>query len=72
MTELLKRAISEVEKLSAEEQDIVAARLLAELRDEEAFDRAIELSADKLEILARQALEEQRAGLTEELDPDRL
>ncbi|HUE70555.1 MAG TPA: hypothetical protein VMP01_06665 [Pirellulaceae bacterium] len=39
---------------------------------EEAFDRAIEASSDKLASLARQAIAEHRAGKTEELDPDRL
>ncbi len=36
------------------------------------FDRAIARSADKLARLAREALDEYRAGLTEELDPERL
>jgi hypothetical protein len=42
------------------------------LGDEDDFDRAIASSADKLAILARQALAEHRAGLTQELDPDNL
>jgi hypothetical protein len=72
MTTLLQRAFSEVQKLTPAEQDVLASRLLAELQEEDDFDRAIAASADKLAILAREALAEHRAGLTEELDPDRL
>jgi len=34
MTELLQRAIAEIQQLPAEEQDAIAARILAELEDE--------------------------------------
>lgn len=40
--------------------------------DEDDFDRAISASADKLSVLAREALAEHRAGQTRELDPDQL
>jgi hypothetical protein len=66
MTNLLERAFAEAGKLSSAEQDLLASRLLAELGDEDDFDRAIASSADKLAILARQALAEHRAGLTQE------
>lgn len=72
MTTLLQKAFAEAAKLSAEEQDLLASRLLAELAAEDEFDRAIARSSDKLAGLAREALAEHRAGLTEELDPDRL
>jgi hypothetical protein len=72
MTTLLKHAFAEAAKLSAEEQDVLAKRLLAELAAEDEFDRAIARSSDKLAQLATEALAEHRAGETEELDPDRL
>ncbi len=72
MTELLERAFAEASKLSPAEQEVLASRLLAELTAEVEFDRKIAGSADKLAKLALEALEEHRAGLTEELDPDRL
>jgi hypothetical protein len=72
MTALLQQAFAEAAKRSREEQDVLAARLLAELTAEDAFDRAIAGSADKLANLARQAIDEHRAGQTEELDPERL
>jgi len=37
MTELLRRVITVIEKLSEEEQDAIATRLLAELEDEQAW-----------------------------------
>lgn len=72
MTTLLERAFSEAAKRPEAEQDLLASRLLAELADEDDFDRAIARSTDKLARLAEEALAEHRAGLTEELDPDRL
>ena len=72
MTNMLERAFAEAGKLSSAEQDLLASRLLAELGEEDDFDRAIAASADKLAVLAKEAIAEHRAGLTQELDPDRL
>jgi hypothetical protein len=35
MTELLRQAVAEIEKLPPEQQDAIATRLLAELKDEQ-------------------------------------
>jgi hypothetical protein len=72
MTTLLQQAFAEAAKLPADEQDLLAGRLLAELTAEDDFDRAIASSSDKLASLAREALAEHRAGLTQGLDPERL
>jgi hypothetical protein len=72
MTTLLQRALTEASRLSTAEQDLLASRLLAELDAEDDFDRAIAASSDKLARLAQEALAEHRAGLTEELNPERL
>ncbi len=72
MTTLLERAFAEASKLPSAEQELLASRLLAELAAEDDFDRAIAESGDKLARLAVEALAEHRAGLTVELDPDRL
>ena len=72
MTTLLQQAFAEASKLPAVEQDVLASRLLAELAAENDFDRAIASSSDQLARLASEALAENRAGLTEELDPERL
>ncbi len=37
MTNLLKRAVAEIEKLPIEDQDAIASRLLAEVEDERAW-----------------------------------
>jgi hypothetical protein len=72
MTTLLERAFAEAAKLPAAEQELLASRLLAELAAEDDFDHAIAESTDKFARLAEEALAEHRAGLTEELDPDRV
>ena len=72
MTKLLEQAFAKAASLPPAEQDLLASRLLAELAEEDEFDRAIAASSDKLADLARHALAEHRAGKTEELDPDRL
>lgn len=72
MTKLLKQAFAEASKLPTAEQEVFASWLLAELTAENEFDEAIARSSHKLARLAEEALAEHRAGLTEELDPDRL
>jgi hypothetical protein len=71
MTKLLEQAFAEAAKRTPEEQDVLAARLLSELAAEDAYDRAIAGSADKLANLARQAIAENQADETEILDPER-
>jgi hypothetical protein len=72
MTKLLQQAFAEAAKRTPEEQDVLAARLLSELAAEDAYDRAIAGSADKLANLARQAIAENQADETEVLDPEQL
>ena len=72
MTTLLERAFSEAAKLPDQEQDVIGARLLAELSKETEFDQAIASSAGQLVRLAQDALGEDLAGLTQELNPERL
>jgi hypothetical protein len=72
MTTSLEKAFAEAAKRPPAEQDLLASRLLAELAAEDDFDRAIASSTEKLARLAAEALAEQRAGQTQELDPDRL
>ncbi len=72
MTALLQQAFTEAAKLPTAEQDLLASRLLAELAAEDEFDSVISRTSGKLAVLAREALAEHHAGLTEELDPERL
>lgn len=72
MTTLLQQAFDAAARLPAEEQDLLASRVLAELAAEDEFDRAIAASSRKLVALAVVALAEHQAGQTRPLDPERL
>jgi len=72
MTILLQQAFEKISLLSDEEQDLLASWLLAELDAEDAFDRRIEETAEKLAPLSQKAIDDYRAGLTEELVPEQL
>ena len=68
MTQLLEKAISEIRKLSDDEQDAIAAVLMAELESERRWERAFDLTAEQLSGLADEALAEYRGGTTEPLE----
>lgn len=70
MRELLEKAFKKISEVLPEyEQDAFAERLLRLLEsDEDQWDAEFGASADKLEILANQALTEYAAGRTEVLD----
>ncbi|MEO1093850.1 MAG: hypothetical protein AAFX01_02985 [Cyanobacteria bacterium J06638_28] len=61
MTELLQHAIAEISKLSDEQQDAIATRLLAELEDEQAwqsrFDATTDAQWDSLAAMVQQEIE---------------
>ena len=65
MTELLQRALAEIEKLPAEMQDALASRILADLADEQAWEAQFEAtSADQWNRMAEMARREIAAGNT--------
>ncbi len=72
MTDLLQKAMEEAAKLPGEEQDRLARWILAELAAEHRWDEALAASADKLERLAADAVAEDEAGFTTDLDPDKM
>lgn len=47
MTELLERVIAQLKTLPDEEQDAIAARLLAEIEDEQAWKAQFESTTDE-------------------------
>ena len=47
MTRLLKQAISEIEKLPGETQGAVAARILADLADEQGWEARFSATSDE-------------------------
>jgi hypothetical protein len=62
MTQLLEKALREVAKLPAPEQDALAAILLEELVSEQRWSKSFEKSQDVLAKLAEEALAEHAAG----------
>jgi len=67
MTKLLEKAIQEVSKLPAAEQDAMAAIVLEELASEERWADAFAKSQDQPAKLAEEALAEYDAGRTKPL-----
>ena len=67
MTKLLEKALEQVAKLPASEQDAVAAIVLEELASEQRWADSFAKSQDKLAKLAEEALAEYEAGRTKPL-----
>lgn len=68
MTQALSSAVAEATKLPPEEQDILAAILLEEIRSEQRWSEAFSKSEHVLGTLAAEALVEFRAGRTVPID----
>ncbi|MEM9274585.1 MAG: hypothetical protein AAGA80_16725 [Cyanobacteria bacterium P01_F01_bin.143] len=60
MTKLLQHAITEISKLSEDQQNAIATRLLSELEDEQAWQKSFETTTDSqwgnLAALVRQEI----------------
>ena len=72
MTELLEQAIAKLKTRPISEQDAIAALILEELEDDNRWDESFARSPDLLTQLAAEAMAENRAGKTQELDPETL
>ena len=72
MTQLLEQALEEIGRLTDADQDAIAAVILAELESEARWDAAFAASQHCLARLAEEALAEDDAGRTRELDPNLL
>ena len=70
MVQLMEKALAEINKLSAGEQEFFAAWMLEELAAQHRWDEAFAASQDLLAQMADEALAEHRAGKTLLLDPD--
>lgn len=69
MTELLEQVISEIQKLPAHQQDAIALRLMAELKDEQRWTEQFESTADEQwDRLADKVRQEIATGETSLLD----
>ena len=72
MTKLLEWAVEKVKTLPDDEQNTIATLILEELDDEARWNRAFSASQEGLAKLAAEAIAEDDAGQTHELDPDKL
>jgi hypothetical protein len=63
MTDLLKKAFDAISALPPERQNAMAKMILAEIEDEERWDKAFAASQDKLAAMAEEAVAEQRRNL---------
>jgi hypothetical protein len=69
MTELLQRAFAEIQKLPAEEQDAIAARILADLEDERVWAAQFATTTDdQWDRMAEQVHRDIAASGTVQLD----
>jgi hypothetical protein len=68
MTKLMEKALEKVSTLPQDEQDAIAAQILAELEDEVAWETRFARQKRKLRRLADEALAEHRRGETRSLD----
>ncbi len=72
MTNSLQRAFEAAAQLPPDEQDAVAAWLLAELQAERKWNDSFAHSQDVLSALADEATEEHRKGKTQALNPKQI
>lgn len=72
MVRLLEKAIEELSRLPAAQQETMAQWILDELEDELRWNRAFAASGSALERLAKNALADHQAGRTQPLNPDDL
>jgi hypothetical protein len=69
VTELLRQAIAQIERLSPDQQDAIAARFLAELQDEQKWEtRFAATMDDQWEQMAAMVRQEIAIGETVPLD----
>ncbi len=64
MSSLLEKALEKVVALPPEEQDAIAAQILASLADEEAWKKRFVEKRDVIRRVAREALREDERGKT--------
>ena len=72
MTRALNSVFSKISSLPPDEQDRIADWLQIELASEEGWARRFEQSQDTVNALADEALADDAAGRTTELDPDKM
>jgi len=72
MTQLLEKALAEVQELTDPDQDAIAAMILDELADERRWDQAFARSQEQLGRLADRVRQDIRAGRVRNVGIDEL
>ena len=72
MTQLMEKALAEVQKLPDPDQDAIAAIILDELADERRWDEAFARSQEQLGRLADRVRQDIRAGRVRNVGIDEL
>ena len=72
MTQLLQRAIKEIQDLPETEQDAIASIILDELADEKLWDETFARSQDKLSRMAEKVRADIRAGKVKDISVEDL
>jgi hypothetical protein len=67
MTQLLERAIKEIQDLPEAEQDAIASLILDELADEKLWDETFARSQDKLSRMAERVRADIQAGRVKDI-----
>lgn len=67
MSSLLEEALRKVDALSPDEQEAIASQILESLADEEAWKRRFAEKPEILARLAKEAVDEDKQGLTRPL-----
>jgi hypothetical protein len=72
MTKMLRAAFDAASRLPPDEQNAIAAALLADIEGELRWDETLDKTGERLTALGDEAIDEDREGRTEPLDPDEL
>jgi len=72
MTQLLERAIKEIQDLPETEQDAIATLILDEIADEKLWDDTFARSQDKLSRMAEKVREDIRTGKVRDISVEDL
>ncbi len=68
MTVLLEKALERAQGLSGEDQDVIATQILATIEAEDAWQARFAAKRSILERMAEEAVEQDKQGLTLDLD----
>lgn len=72
MTDLMQKAIQQLQSLPDEKQDELARFLLNELQEDDRWGQSTQMHSEKLQNFITQVLADDSKGMCEPLNPDNL